>query len=601
MNMLRLNDAALSIQLNYQRYCRRKFHWELENVRQKNQSATILQKHVRGKMTRNKIQDIIEKIPKIVIIQTIFRATLVRMYDNTIKPAIKEFRLEKCIYKKINATVLIQAYYRRYVTRLQIVKAKMEDFIKSSNTIKIQSLVRKHLAKLRLNELKQEDVHFQQVEFKGATKIQEYFRYFRSRKKAKDLLSYLRALKNRMIKSTILIQSIVRGWNGRNCVKRIVESRKMAATCIQRIFRGKRIISWKYVKMNKACIHILHRQQREIETSASSVLYRIKNFDDEDNEEIMDIENNQISSVDNKNSQNNLELCGSLHHYERSMIGLKCNIYWPLNQKYFPGIITKFNPRKEKWLVMYDDEDHEWINLRRERQRVILFADGSWKSLDMYEPQIIRDSREAKKRMQKTDIQRLEKKKIALSWVSLGWDKRRNRFIFYNPLLEKTMSSTINNDFDDWEIVEEDTLQDDTLQDSVPSFWFYRKRDKSLKISWNEKDPRLEHLEETKEIISLKEKLLIDLRYTSYIAHGILEKHLGKTSIIAAETNCMNQKIKLSIPEREELSSKMKQIATLLNQAYTIWNISTTAEFPEKEELTYFKSLQIEIAYVLNM
>ena len=59
--------------------------------------------------------------------------------------------------------------------------------------------------------------------------------------------------------------------------------------------------------------------------------------------------------------------------WEHSLIGTKVRIYWPMEDEWFEGEITDYHLKKSKYRVLYDDGEHEWINLREEQDRVMIF------------------------------------------------------------------------------------------------------------------------------------------------------------------------------------------------------------------------------------
>ena len=59
--------------------------------------------------------------------------------------------------------------------------------------------------------------------------------------------------------------------------------------------------------------------------------------------------------------------------WEDTLIGCKVRIYWPMEDEWFEGEITDFHLKKGKYRVQYDDGEHEWINLREEQDRVMIF------------------------------------------------------------------------------------------------------------------------------------------------------------------------------------------------------------------------------------
>lgn len=558
--------------------------------------ATLIQSCVRKNIIRQRFKHILGGTSAVVKIQTIFRGFSVRKNDATISPALMELRRERYVAKRLAATVLIQSFIRTSLAKSRFKKEKKLSRIKSMSTLTIQNLFRVYKAKCCLVNLKYQANLLYNLQFKSACLIQKMFRCHQNQKSAKYILWSLRERKRLRNITATCIQSVVRGHFGRRKVSEIRENRMNAATYIQKIVRGARVIEWKYARINKACTHILQRQQREIEFSAESARNRLINNDGCDEDEA--IGSNEMQS-NITTSDKDVHTTHKAYEYERSMLGLKCQIYWPLNQKYFTGTITKYNPRKEKWLVVYDDQDREWINLKDEQDRVLLFANDSWKTLDTYEPLSVKNMREMKAKMKQIYREQLEKKKIALSWVPLLWDEERKRYIYYSHILKKSMCSTEYNNFDDWEIVDDKCI---TLNDPMimTSAWYFKKLDNSENVSWEGRDPRLEEMEDTYEQKVMKENLLAELRYVSFIGRGVLEKLLEKISK-SNEVNLREKKPVLSPIEKEELSDNMKHMGALLSQSRKVWNMEVTMDFPEKEELDYFRKLQLELAKALDM
>ncbi|CAB9521407.1 protein MutS [Seminavis robusta] len=60
---------------------------------------------------------------------------------------------------------------------------------------------------------------------------------------------------------------------------------------------------------------------------------------------------------------------------DRMLRGIKVNskiaVFWPDDGKYYPGKVTQIDALKQKWQVTYDDDSNEWIDLRREKFRLI--------------------------------------------------------------------------------------------------------------------------------------------------------------------------------------------------------------------------------------
>lgn len=74
----------------------------------------------------------------------------------------------------------------------------------------------------------------------------------------------------------------------------------------------------------------------------------------------------------------------------RCLLGMGCRVYWPLEDAWFNGRITKYSRGKDKHRIEYDDGDHEWLVLSspRDRHRVQLFTGSCWCMAGMFEPSL---------------------------------------------------------------------------------------------------------------------------------------------------------------------------------------------------------------------
>ncbi|KAG3073883.1 hypothetical protein PC121_g8502 [Phytophthora cactorum] len=67
------------------------------------------------------------------------------------------------------------------------------------------------------------------------------------------------------------------------------------------------------------------------------------------------------------------------HAREKSILEMPCRVLWPLEQCWFDGRITRYNWKKDRHRVDYDDGDHEWLSvLHADSSRVQLFNGHCW-------------------------------------------------------------------------------------------------------------------------------------------------------------------------------------------------------------------------------
>jgi hypothetical protein len=82
------------------------------------------------------------------------------------------------------------------------------------------------------------------------------------------LVNELRTLKRRQLKATVDLQRCVRGFATRERVfhtRLAIQVTHLAATIIQKVFRGSRVMHWRDVKMNVIAAFILDRCTLEYE------------------------------------------------------------------------------------------------------------------------------------------------------------------------------------------------------------------------------------------------------------------------------------------------------------------------------------------------
>ncbi|EPS63050.1 hypothetical protein M569_11739, partial [Genlisea aurea] len=53
------------------------------------------------------------------------------------------------------------------------------------------------------------------------------------------------------------------------------------------------------------------------------------------------------------------------------VVGRKINVWWPMDEKYYPGTVKSFDVVKKKHVILYDDGDVEILRLDKERWKLI--------------------------------------------------------------------------------------------------------------------------------------------------------------------------------------------------------------------------------------
>jgi len=69
-------------------------------------------------------------------------------------------------------------------------------------------------------------------------------------------------------------------------------------------------------------------------------------------------------------AQNADEATGSQPKGEKA-VGRRISVYWPLEKDWFCGRIKRYSDEKGKYFVEYDDGDHEWLRLTKEKYKLL--------------------------------------------------------------------------------------------------------------------------------------------------------------------------------------------------------------------------------------
>jgi hypothetical protein len=381
-----------------------------ENLR--HEKAIIIQEWFRD--LRQKLSDYAKKMSReiyktrlgtIVIVQALYRGLLVRRHYPDVVRVIHDLRDERWVEAEEAVAVRLQSMVRlhranRMMKALGEERAQRErDETWAANSI--ERIVRGHLGRQQAyyirRELSRQTVQYSMA---GVLAIQKRVR---SKHKRLRLAGYrLRetwAVQVDRINATT-IQNTWRSCVARDLLKRlraenIIKTR--AILKLQRIYRGHKIKGWKDIKFDMMRSRVRHRYEADAIRAKVSVDSKLKivqdkrdndscsDSDDDDGEwkEYTDYDGSTFffSAAQNKRRGEKKTNEG----WEYTLIGKRCRIYWPVEDKKFEANITKFHLRKNKYRIEYDDGEHEWIDLRMEQDRVQIkemFEEGAFQWTD---------------------------------------------------------------------------------------------------------------------------------------------------------------------------------------------------------------------------
>ena len=505
VKFLREDHAALKIQLSFQRYLKRKAHWLRKMEKHRNMLCMEIQRVLRGYWGRKKAYvrklwwDELKRNEKYaVMLQAKGRGHHVRLHDRTVAPALVVLHEEWELQKKSTAAIKLQAAVRRMLANFRV-RGWREVVVRRTSDIDIavvllQRTLRAFFARCRLAILLHHAELCRKLRNGAAVRIQKMYRIAEGKYGGLvrgEEMARMKRIRNR---ACLHIQRVFRGFLGRELKRAAVfeHERESASTLtIQRVFRSTRILHWKDIKMNKVAAYVYKRQQLELQERQRCAdirnLQRLEGAqqdsasEEETHVDVNDLwqemwdETLQRPYWHNPSLQTNTYERPLVYAFERSLIGLKVRIYWPMNDEYFTGKVTKYNKSKKRWRINYKDGDHEWIDFDAEHDRVQVFSDGSWKMFKLYQPAVLRLLRGKIKERKKEEKEMKEKRRVAESWVYLGYDDERERSRYYSILMDETRLNKDNVDFDKWVIKGE--------KDSQKWFYFQTDTEKVVEVS----------------------------------------------------------------------------------------------------------------------
>jgi len=178
----------------------------------------------------------------------------------------------------------------------------------------------------------------------------------------------------------------------------------------------------------------------------------------------------------------------------------------------------------------------------------------------------------------KLEAEMEHKKEKAESWELLGWDEENERNRYLSLLLDEVRLSTEANDFDDWEIKQEDGHAE----------WFYLNMRTDKRVTWDKEDPRLDPAEDSEVMKLFKIQLISDLRFGAYFCRALLQEYV----------DCYgDEKAMGDVLERIRTGDVCKKMAISIVNAQKIWE---EKEFNAIDELVDAVNIQREITKLLD-
>ncbi|KAF4042295.1 IQ calmodulin binding motif-containing protein [Phytophthora infestans] len=334
-------------------------------------------------------------------VQSAYRGYWTRRHLVLVRKAMERYRLEQSFLQREAAVARLQSIYRARFGR-----SRFEDLMTLNQrrrqeqhvaAVTLQRLyrtrtIRRAYRQLRAAIVRQLEETRELERF--AVKLQSNWRGHRSRQnelirirvkaQARDALQYAAAS---------YINAGVRGYFGRRYARseRVrAQTRHRAACAIQRAWRRYSEPDSKQLELNVMIMRlresalnedvVARAQQEVILRKARDLANRDSASETESDDDWRDFQDEYGDQFWFSPSRNErVYMRPNDHAREKSILEMPCRVLWPLEQRWFDGRITRYNWKKDRHRINYDDGDHEWLSVfHADSSRVQLFNGHCW-------------------------------------------------------------------------------------------------------------------------------------------------------------------------------------------------------------------------------
>eukprot|EP01041_Mallomonas_annulata_P000407 gene407-739_t len=585
--------AAMLIQQCIRRYQHRMVFWHVWMDHRTYKSAVFLQRIWLGFTGRRRAKACaaernIRRLlsAQITTIQKIFRGHRCRRSKKFVADRVMDMYMSRRREAEAALSVRIQAGARRFLaqTRLEVLRELMirRVMVEHSAAHTIQCCIRVFLSRRRALHASVERARLLTVQNKSATRIQSLYRAYKGRSSASQTAYEIRLRKKKRDAAASLIQRVFRGYRGRQAhlKRRIYEAtRNYAATTIQRIFRGSLVLHWRDMRMNIIAAFILDRQVIERKDRINDARRRYKNFveanrkdsasEDDPGEEEGDGWVKSYDELQRKDYWYNAETQEVTYeeprseiYHQKKLIGQYVKIYWPMQRQWYIGTVTKFHRVKHRHRIDYEDGDHEWIHLEKDRERVqVQLEDGGWVMYQMYRPEaLVQDWQRRDDEKDREDF-RATSWRDAHQWRAIMDDHKPDRLLFLSEITGEMRAGT--DDALSW------VIQDDGY--GFPSFFNVRT------LETSHEDPRFVD-DPDADIYRQRDFVMHELRYNLYFCQDYWNQYVAALKI-------HDNKGIYALMKTVHKSKKPKLLAALLVQAKALYQPASLMDKPIEDNI----------------
>lgn len=158
--------------------------------------------------------------------------------------------------------------------------SKRRNIDEDAAALTMQGLARIFLGKMLVGKMKSDASRVGELRDIAAQRIQAFYRSTQGKLRMKQSKFERDMAMRARAKASRFVQRFSRGFLARQRVARLrikLAERWFSAICIQRIYRGTRIMQWRDVRLNIICAYVLDRQylERRERVHASRARYKI--------------------------------------------------------------------------------------------------------------------------------------------------------------------------------------------------------------------------------------------------------------------------------------------------------------------------------------
>ncbi|CAM9789029.1 unnamed protein product [Ascophyllum nodosum] len=420
----RAEAAAFTVQAAYYGWRKRVARWHQKLIERQERAAVMVQRVYHGHRVRQSTKTMWQERralmangPRAIPFQALFRGFLARRDDLLVRPTIEGLLEDREQELRHAAAVGLQARVRAWIGLEQcavwgeVMRQRMRDRDLSSQRIQRSAwcyLARRWLSRLRMER---------QVERRATVALQSFWRGCLGRQMGSTVRSEVAQIKRARHRTAIKIQAAFRGNRGRGHWRRAHRRWKRhtrAATAIQKVFRGSRVMAWGDIHLNKVAQHVFLRQELEYQERLEGGRARYQRLIEEANRDSCSSEEEQVSAdvteqVKDRPSVQNRDIVFRLVFKEwkpsdkdkslafaESLLGMRVWLTRPTSAGGLSvqGQLTRLNQKRRKHRLEFDCGGHEWVDVKDNQDKLLVWTGGAWVQLrNLIDPDVAKARR----------------------------------------------------------------------------------------------------------------------------------------------------------------------------------------------------------------